>query len=227
MATLAFDIYGTLLDTEGVVSILRETIGSKAEEFSRTWRRKQLEYSFRRGLMSRYENFAVCTRQALKYCCDFHKVSLAPEQEEALLQSYRTLPAFDDIKESLAALRADGHHLYAFSNGTAEAVEALLVANDLSDDVLGVVSCDAVKTFKPNREVYDYFMQETNSSGNAWLISSNPFDVIGAISSGMKAVWVQRSDNAVFDPWDIPPTITIRGLSDLQKHIGNLTNPGG
>lgn len=62
MATIAFDVYGTLIDTDGVVSRLREWIGSQADVFSQTWRSKQLEYSFRRGFMRRYENFAVCTR---------------------------------------------------------------------------------------------------------------------------------------------------------------------
>jgi 2-haloacid dehalogenase len=40
-------------------------IGEQASAFLCRWREKQLEYSFRRGLMRRYENFAVCTRQVL------------------------------------------------------------------------------------------------------------------------------------------------------------------
>ena len=83
MATLAFDVYGTLIDTDGVVSRLREWIGSQADVFSQTWRSKQLEYSFRRGLMRRYENFAVCTRQALDYCCVEYDVSFSAEQKDA------------------------------------------------------------------------------------------------------------------------------------------------
>ena len=66
MATIAFDIYGTLIDTDSMVSQLHEWVGSRAETFSKTWRSKQLEYSFRRGLMRQYENFEVCTRQALE-----------------------------------------------------------------------------------------------------------------------------------------------------------------
>jgi 2-haloacid dehalogenase len=49
--TLAFDVYGTLIDTHGVVSALQALIGDKAKDFSHSWREKQLEYSFRRGLM--------------------------------------------------------------------------------------------------------------------------------------------------------------------------------
>ena len=49
--TLAFDVYGTLIDTNGVVDLLEKFIGDKAKAFSATWRDKQLEYSFRRGHM--------------------------------------------------------------------------------------------------------------------------------------------------------------------------------
>ena len=40
MATIAFDVYGTLIDTVSVVDRLREWIGSQAETFSQTWRSK-------------------------------------------------------------------------------------------------------------------------------------------------------------------------------------------
>jgi len=217
MATLAFDIYGTLINTDGIVSQLTEVVGSKAEEFSQTWRNKQLEYSFRRGLMRRYENFSVCTCDALKYTCGHHCVSLTQEQKNMLLTGYHNLPAFDDVKESLETLREDGHQLYAFSNGSAKAVKTLLVANELQDFFRKVVSCDEVKTFKPNPKVYQYFLEESNSPKDPWLISSNPFDVIGAISAGMKAAWIKRSSNTIFDPWGIEPTATVSTLSKLHE----------
>lgn len=93
MATIAFDVYGTLIDTDGVVDRLREWIGSQAETFSQTWRSKQLEYSFRRGLMRRYENFAVCTRHALDYCCAEYEVSFSAGQKDALLENSQGLRA--------------------------------------------------------------------------------------------------------------------------------------
>ena len=215
MATLAFDVYGTLINTDAVVSQLKEWIGSQAEVFSQTWRSKQLEYSFRRGLMRRYETFAVCTRQALDYCCAEYDVSFSAEQKDTLLQSYRGLPAFSDADESLIALQAEGHRLFAFSNGTTEAVEGVLRASGLLARFEGVVSCDALATFKPNPDVYHYFMSEAGDSNDAWLISGNPFDVIGAVSAGMKSAWVKRSDRAVFDPWGVEPTVTVKSLGEL------------
>ena len=79
---------------------------------------------------------------------------------------------------------------------------------------------DSIKTFKPSPDVYDHFVRTSNAEKeNAWLISSNPFDVIGAISAGMKAVWVQRSKEVIFDPWGVEPTITINSLLKLRKKI--------
>jgi 2-haloacid dehalogenase len=221
--TLAFDVYWTLIDTHGVVSALQELVGERAKVFSQTWREKQLEYSFRRGLMQNYENFAVCTGHALDYACMSFDVSLTKEQKQELLDSYRRLPAFDDVENALARLQAAGYRLYAFSNGSAEAVEGLLAGAGIRDFFLGVVSVDDIRSFKPSPAVYSHFLRSSGASGgNAWLISSNPFDVIGAISAGMRAAWVRRSPQAIFDPWGIEPSLVVDGLSTLDKQIAGI-----
>ena len=186
--TLAFDVYGTLIDTHGVVAKLGELVDERATEFSSAWRDKQLEYSFRRGLMQNYENFAVCTRDALDYTCARFGVDFTSAEKQALLDIYRELPAFDDVQDALSDLAGRGCRLYAFSNGSAEAVETLLSAAGIRERFLGVVSCDDIRSFKPNPAVYAHFLRKSQASGSeAWLISGNPFDVIGAISAGMRA----------------------------------------
>lgn len=218
--TLAFDVYGTLIDTHGVVSLLQKIVGAKAREFSNMWREKQLEYAFRRGLMQNYQNFSVCTAQALEYTSTYYKISLTKEQKQFLLDSYSTLPAFEDVEQSLACLKEANFRLFAFSNGTAEAVETLLVSANIRDFFIGIVSVDDLKSFKPNPAVYSHFLRLSGATGDsAWLISSNPFDVIGAISAGMRAAWVQRSQEAIFDPWGIEPTITVGNLSELSEQL--------
>ena len=83
--TLAFDVYGTLIDTDGVVTQLRKVLEEGADDFSRAWRNKQLEYSLRRGLMRRYEEFGVCTRDALDHTCSERRVSLTDTEKNILL----------------------------------------------------------------------------------------------------------------------------------------------
>lgn len=218
--TLAFDIYGTLINTHGVVALLQQMVGERAAAFSARWREKQLEYTFRRGLMQNYADFAVCTRDALEYVCADLKLPLDAAQKDALINAYRTLPAFGDVKQNLAALRDDGFHLYAFSNGARRAVEELLAAAAIRDFFTDVVSVDDVRSYKPSPAVYAHFMRQSASTASAaWLLSGNPFDVIGAMSAGMRAVWVRRREDAVFDPWGMEPTLTVGGLDGIGERL--------
>ena len=217
---IAFDIYGTLFDTQGVVSLLKGFIGDLAEDFSLTWRNKQLEYSFRKGLMRDYEDFSICTRQALDFTSDHYQADLSDSQKDSLLKFYKELPPFPDAVNGLSDLVESGHKLYAFSNGKCEDLEALLNAADLRKFFTGIVSVDNVKSFKPDPSVYLHFLRESESTvSEAWLVSSNPFDVIGATSIGLQSAWVKRSSHAVFDPWGIDTTITVSNLVELSERI--------
>jgi len=217
--TIGFDIYGTLINPYGVTTKLAEYT-DQSVEFARIWRDKQLEYTFKRGLMRRYENFAVCTRNALDYTDSLLDTALDDEAKLVLMETYRVLPAFDDVVGSLKVSKDAGFRLFGFSNGLQTAVEGLLEHAGISEYFDGVVSVDDVQTFKPNPDVYHYFVKKTGAElENAWLVSSNPFDVQGAINIGMKAAWLQRSHIAIFDPWGIEPTIRINNLTELPEVI--------
>lgn len=222
-ATLAFDVYGTLIDTQGVVVALEKFLGDRAPEFSRAWRDKQLEYSFRRGLMQHYENFAVCTSNALEYTCAVFNLALHQDKKQELMAAYGTLPAFADVQEGLTLAKHSGFNVFAFSNGSADAVNTLLTRAGIREHFIDVVSVDEIKTFKPNPGAYTHFLRRAGALGSdTWLISSNPFDVIGALSSGLRAAWVKRSPQALFDPWGIEPTLTVDTLAQLPQRIRSL-----
>ncbi len=219
--TIAFDVYGTLIDTAGIVTALRQRVGAQAGPFSDLWRAKQLEYSFRRGLMQNYQDFSVCTRHALDFCCETLQVALSAAERDSLLQAYRYLPAFDDAKLGLERLKAADCRLYAFSNGKPDDVRNLLQHAGIDQFLQGVVSTDEIKSFKPNPAVYAHFLRQAGACGSeSWLISGNPFDVIGAISAGMRGAWIKRSPQAVFDPWEIQPTLTVGSIVELCEVLG-------
>ena len=214
--TLAFDVYGTLIDTSGVTLALQQHVGDRAGAFARLWREKQLEYSFRRGLMQRYEPFTVCTQNALDYACAFFAIELTDADKARLMAAYRILPAFAEVADGLRVLQAAGHRMYAFSNGHPHDVENLLQHANIHNQFIDVISVHEVQSFKPDPAVYEHFLQRTGTKHNeAWLVSSNPFDVIGAINVGMQAAWVKRSPDALFDPWGMQPTVTVSGLTEL------------
>ena len=218
---LAFDIYGTLIDPHGVVGELQNHIGDRAADFSRVWREKQLEYTWRRSLMHRYQDFGVCTRQALDYADQLLQTKLEQSAKDALMQAYRVLPAYDDVPASLELLRNEGHRLYPFSNGTVEMVTAVLEHASIDHFFEDVISVDSLQTFKPSPEVYRHVVAIADvAPENCWLVSSNGFDVIGAVSAGMKAAWLKRFDGVVFDPWEFEPTQIIHSLGELPQIVG-------
>ncbi len=217
---LAFDIYGTLIDPHGVIEQLREQVGERAPQFSQVWRDKQLEYTWRRGLMRRYQDFGVCTRQALDYADTLLGTGLDDTARTALMQAYRELPAYPDVAASLEALRADERRLYAFSNGTAEMVGAVLEHAGIERYFDGIISVDVLQTFKPDPAVYAHVVEIADvAPEHCWLVSSNGFDVIGAVSAGMRAAWLRRSAQVVFDPWGIEPDAILQSLGELPKIV--------
>ncbi|EAQ04985.1 L-2-haloalkanoic acid dehalogenase, HAD superfamily protein [Pseudooceanicola batsensis HTCC2597] len=215
-ATLAFDVYGTLIDPHALTGSLRDLVGDRAAEVSALWRQKQLEYSFRRGLMKRYVPFATVTAEALDYALTAAGPRVSDEARAGLLERYRTLDAFADARPALAALQGRGLACHAFSNGDPEDIESLLRSQDLWSAMAGAVSVQPVESFKPDPAVYAHFCDTTGAAPAAcWLVSSNPFDVIGAMASGWQAVWVQRDPAVAFDPWGPQPTLTLASLQEL------------
>ncbi len=172
--------------------------------------------------MQNYVHFGFCTRFALDYACAALDIDISNQEKEELLAGYKVLPPFADAAESLPLLKDQGYKLFAFSNGKPEDVASLLENSGISSYFEDVVSTDEIKSFKPNPAVYAHFLRRTRATGReAWLISGNPFDVIGAVSAGMRAAWVKRSPQAIFDPWEIEPTITIGSLFELAEGIRN------
>jgi len=214
--TLALDIYGTLIDPLAVKTALVAHVGDEAGAMAETWRSKQLEYSFRRGLMGAYRNFTQVTQAALDFACETHGARISDDDKIKLMNHYRELDAFVDVAPALAALQQKGVDLHAFSNGVADDIAALLDHAGLDDRITSIISADEVQTFKPDPRFYAHFLERTGvTAATTWLVSSNPFDVIGAAACGWRTVWVKRNPNAVFDPWDVEPTAIISDLTEL------------
>lgn len=216
--TLAFDIYGTLFDIQSIEQVLN-LYSDQPYQVAQTWRDKQLEYSFRRGLMERFKDFSICTRDALRYCDAFYKLRLSEDDEHRLLQAYDSLPPFADVLPALRVLGRD-FDIYAFSNGCQGTVQSLLENAGIADVFDGVVSVSETKTFKPDPKVYTHFLRVTQSDPeHTWLVSTNCFDIIGADSVGMRTAWVKREPSMVFDPWGAQPEVVVSTLTDLPVAV--------
>lgn len=218
---IGFDIYGTLVDPLEMNEHLRPLVGEDlADRFSELWRNKQIEYTFRRALMRRYEDFGVCTRQALVHTADVLGVDLAGKEQEQLIEEYQNLKPFPDVIPGIEALNSKGHTLVAFSNGVEATARTLLGRAGVLEHLHDVISVDDVKSFKPDLEVYRYLVRRLGTElSETWLVSSNPFDVIGAKAAGLSAAWIQRKPDARFDPWGIEPDLVAPDLETLAERL--------
>ncbi len=217
---LGFDIYGTLVDPLDMDEHLREMVGEGAERFSALWREKQIEYTWRRGLMREYADFGVCTRQALDFAALSFGLELSDNQREGLVEEYQNLRPFPDVLPGLERLRSEGHTMVAFSNGVERTSRVLLERGGVLDNLEAVVSVDDLGTFKPDPEVYRYLARRLDRPvGETWLVSSNGWDVIGAKSAGLRAAWVRRDPATVFDPWGIEADLVVEDLEQLAGRL--------
>ncbi len=217
---LGFDIYGTLVDPLDMNEHLRGLVGERADRFSELWREKQIEYTWRRGLMREYADFGACTRQALAFAALSLGVDLPADERERLVEEYQNLRPFPDVAPGLERLRSEGHALVAFSNGVEGTARVLLGRAGVLDSLEAVVSVDDLGTFKPDPEVYRYLARRLDRPvGETWLVSSNAWDVIGAKSAGLRAAWVKRRPDVVYDPWGIEPDLVVEDLEQLAGRL--------
>ena len=214
--SIAFDIYGTLIDPMALGQELETMLGTLAADFNNLWRQKQLEYSFRKAAMGSFNHFSECTSQALQYCDTYFNTQLENDQKSKLLGMYRELPAFQEVRECLTILKERKHEVIALSNGKKDDLISLFRHAGILGFFDHILSADEVRTFKPSPAVYQLLADRSSSPiESTWMVSSNSFDVIGAASFGLKTAWVQRGPNPVFDPFNIDYTVSVSSISAL------------
>jgi 2-haloacid dehalogenase len=219
MRALVFDAYGTLFDVHSVVNLCEEIWPGKGAQLSQLWRAKQLEYSWLRSLMRRYEDFAQVTAAALGYACA--ALGLAPNDEQCrrLLQAYRELAAFPEVRGALASLKAAKIRLVILSNGSPAMLRPLVKHAELSGLIGTVLSVDPRKTYKPSPAVYRLAVETLRVPKSAiGFVSSNCWDACGAKAFGFRTFWINRTGVPV-DALGVAPDHVIRKLDELPEAI--------
>jgi len=209
-----FDAYGTLFDVHAAIARHRAAAGAEADRFSEIWRTKQLEYSWTLTLAAHYADFWTLTERALDYA--FARVpSVDRALRPQLLEAYLKLDAFAEARAALEQLKTRGARLAVLSNGTPQMLAAVVEAAGFATLFDAVLSVDAVRMFKPRPEVYRLVTERMAVEPAAVaFVSSNRWDVMGAVAFGFKAFWVNRSGQP--DEYaDFPPLRRISSLAAL------------
>src|SRR5688572_22915232 len=95
---LVFDAYGTLFDVHSVARLAEEIFPGHGARLSQLWRQKQLEYTWQRSLMGRYEDFSVVTRDSLDYACRALDLERTPGDVKRLTDAYRRLEPYPEAR---------------------------------------------------------------------------------------------------------------------------------
>jgi 2-haloacid dehalogenase len=225
LEALAFDMYGTLVDPIRIWKQLERVLPREAQRIAELWRQKQLEYTFRLTAMERYEDFEQVTRKALDFALAAVGCDLDGQQKNSLMAQYNDLERFDDVEPGLRRLKEVGYRMVVFSNGSPAMLTSIMHAAGLHTYCAGFVSVDEVRVYKPSPKAYRHVANRLGRPiETVRLISSNPFDVIGAEAASMRASWVNRS-GGIFDTLAPPPQSVVRSLIELADALAH--GPGG
>jgi 2-haloacid dehalogenase len=209
-----FDAYGTLFDVHSVVEAGRD-ITNDPLTLSATWRQKQLEYTWLRSLMGRYEDFWAVTESALRYAVRRLGLTVTEAQIDRLMSAYLTLACFPEVKAALARLR--DRPCAILSNGAPAMLEAAVRSGGLRDALHHILSVDTVKVFKPSPLVYALAVEAMGASADELLfVSSNAWDVAGAKAFGYQVAWCNRS-GAPAEELGAPADYVVDTLEDLPR----------
>ena len=213
---IIFDAYGTLFDVNSAAEKCKDKIGSKWESFSNYWRTTQLEYTWLRSLMKRHKDFWKITEDSLDKSMKVFNIN--PNMKSELLDLYKILSPYPEVKETLQLLKEKNYKLSILSNGTPSLLNELVSSNNLKvfDDIFSV---EEVGIFKPDSKVYDIPVKKYKiEKREVAFLSAKTWDVSGGGNYGFNAIWVNRN-NIIFDNLDYSPENQINNLKHLLDII--------
>ena len=214
---IIFDAYGTLFDVNSAAEKCKDTIGDKWESFANYWRTTQLEYTWLRSLMNRHKDFWQVTEDSLDKSMQAFKIDSAMRNE--LLDLYKVLSTFPEVKEVLNKLKEKNYKLAILSNGTPFLLNELVKSNNLDNIFDNIFSIEEVKTYKPDPKVYNIPIKKYQIQKNeVAYLSANTWDVSAGGNYGFNPVWVNRN-NSIFDNLDYVPKYQVKHLGELLDII--------
>jgi 2-haloacid dehalogenase len=211
---VVFDAYGTLFDVHSVVTSETNIIGD-LRALSILWRRRQLEYTWLRSLMERYEDFWNVTEAALRSAVKQLHIYADEAQLNRLMEAYLFPSAFHDVRLALELLK--DLPIVILSNGSMKMLESAVRHNVLGSFFAEIISVDRVRTYKPSPRVYSLGTQSLGLPASEILfVSSNSWDGSGAKAYGYKVCWCNRSNEEIMF-LEGSPDLTVTRLDEIAS----------
>lgn len=231
ISTCIFDAYGTLFDVAGAARLAAETSPSHAlaehwPTLAAHWRAKQLEYTWLRAITGAHTDFWQVTEDGLDWSLEAMGLDGDSALRIQLLDLYRTLPAYPEVKSTLKALQSAGKRCAILSNGSPRMLIDAVTSAGLKDLLEACISVEDAGVFKPDYAVYDLVGQQMGTSPDeVMFVSSNGWDAAGASGYGFNTLWVNRMgapvDRMPWKPHYIQPDLS--RLTDILEEDTHAT----
>ena len=221
---VVFDAYGTLYDTQSVADVTEEAFPGYGDIITQVWRIKQLEYSWLRSLMRRYQDFSVVTRDSLAYTLRILGLHYDEETFARIMEKYLDLALYPEAMAALDALK--DRKLAILSNGSPDMLNALVKNTGLDRVLAATLSVNEHKVFKPSPEAYTLIEEKLGvKPANVLFVSSNPWDACGAKAFGLNVAWIERVTSeamalACVESETLPPLTMFKALRTQMDALG-------
>lgn len=212
---VVFDMYGTLFDVHSIRTRADEVFPDRGAEISAVWRVRQIDYTRLRTMAGRYVPFSAVTREALIATCAQLGLDVREAEIDYLVDAYRTLTPYPEVREVLDSLAAAGITRVILTNGDHAMVDPLLAYSRLATSFEHVLSADVARAYKTDPRVYQLAVDHVAVSAERILfVSANQWDAVGGSWFGFATVWVNRSGEAP-EELGIRPTFEVTDLRDI------------
>lgn len=219
--TLMFDLYGTLVDIQGGLTLAltpylqRKGWNGRADAMVTWWRRTHFESSMIDALLHReHTPYREIGRRALAYTLERAGVEHTDDEVSELVRRIETLDPFPDAVAALTRLRRR-FQLSILSNGDRDMLEAAVPR--LKVEFARVISVEEAGSFKPHVATYRTAAELVGAPPDAVLfVANHVFDCVGAKAYGMRTCYVDRRGRP-FGEWSYQPDLIVKDLAELSN----------
>jgi 2-haloacid dehalogenase len=216
MTVLAFDVNETLLDLRALDAPFAAAFGDAA--LRPQWFALMLQVAFVGGLTGSYVDFTTAQRTALAMLATRQKVTVSPQQADAIVNGMRTLPPHPEVRAAMDRLRAR-FRLVALTNSPKDVAEAQMRNSGLRDLLEAVHSADEMRRLKPAPEPYRMVAERAGVPiGDVRLIAAHGWDIAGALAAGGRAAFVARP-GAILYPFGPQPDVIAPDLAGVADAL--------
>lgn len=215
--TILFDINETVLDLSVLKPKFKKVFGN--ESVTSTWFSMLLHSSTVCILTGVKTNFSTLAGDMLDILAGRLHVQLTDDLKKKILSTFANLPPHQDIKPALTKLKAAGFRTVAFSNSSLQLISTQIKNAGLEEYFDEIVSVEEIGSFKPDPKVYQFVTNRLNKPIDTLrLVATHDWDTHGALSAGMQAAYIDRSDAPYHPQYNRPDIIGVT-MEDIVDQI--------